>query len=405
MIPAARSCALVLLLPTSCRGAEPKDSSRPPPLPSDTGRINRPPTVPDLAIEPDDPVTADDLSYRVEIPPTDPDGDALSWSISWAVDGVPAPEWTDTVSSEATHKGQVWELRATVTDGQFVSDTALEIAVIGNTPPTATVEITPATPTTLDSLRATASGSDVDGDTLGYTLVWLVNGINTGITDLEIPSSRTRAGESWSVVVTPADPDSTGEPTAASVAVVNSSPTITAIDIDPSRPETTDTLVSSFVGADADQEDILIPIYSWTVNGAEVGTGPELDSSSFVRGQEVGLSIALDDGTVEGPARFAEPVIIENSKPTIADAQLTPPGFGPTDTVTCSAAGWYDADSDLEGYTYIWSAAGMPGPSTAAWDLATAGVTSGDQVACTIVPFDGFDNGASITVTETVSPP
>jgi len=372
---------------------------------SDSGLLNRAPTAPVLSIQPPAPATGDPLGYRVEEAPLDPDGDALTWDILWSVDGQEAPEWSDTVPADATRKGQVWELRASVSDGRLHSDVSLAVVVIGNTEPTATVTLQPDNPTTLDTLRAVPSGSDPDGDTIGYRLVWLLNGEVTDHTTPDIPAEATRAGETWTVVVTPSDPDTAGPATTRSVVVLNSVPTVSRLRITPDNPTVHDTLSVEFETDDPDTDDLLTPHYAWTVDGVSAGTGPELAPGTFVRGQEVGLSISLNDGTVEGPARFADPVAVENSPPEVLSAWITPAEPTPDDTVACSGVGWTDADGDPEAYEFIWSLDGAPGPSTEQWDLSPLDATGGQTLQCILVPHDGIEPGPSRTVTVTLAPP
>lgn len=395
-----------MLVWSACSEPSPKDSgTRTPPVRADTAVPNRPPSAPIVAIEPATPATGDDLRYRLVTPPFDPDGDPLELTIQWALDGTVAPDHTDQVPADVTAKGQVWELRATASDGTFTSDTALEVVVIGNTPPTASVALSPSAPTTLDTLRATPRGSDVDDDTLGYRIVWLVNGENTGMTGLDVSDVHTTAGETWSVVVTPTDPDGAGEPVTTSVVIQNSAPTVADLDILPREPGTEDTLTASFAGDDPDRSDILVPVYSWTVDGSPVSTDATLAPTFFRRGDEIGLSIALNDGTVEGPARFAAPLTIENTPPEALSADLTPPNPGPEDTVTCTAWGWTDPDGDAEGYQVAWTLDGTTGPAADHWHLETSGAVGGETLTCTIIPDDGIDTGSALTASTTVVAP
>ena len=400
-----RVLVLMVGVAGGCTDTSKDSGSRVVPSTTDTGRAQRPPTAPEVAIEPAAPISANDLTWRVVTAPTDPDGDSLTWSVAWAVDGVDAPDWTDTVSADATAKGQVWELRVSVTDGLFTSDTALEVVVIGNTPPEAAVVLTPEAPTTDDILRATPSGTDVDGDTLGYRIAWLKDGENTGITSLDVPAEQTRAGETWSVVVTPLDPEGSGTAATASVVIQNSVPVVTDLRIVPTRPDTTDTLTATFVGDDPDPGDILVPAYTWTVDGVEAGTDAELAGGRFVRGQEVGLSIALNDGTVTGPTRTAEPVVVGNATPEVLEAVLDPASPAPGDTVTCGGVGWFDADYDPEGYQYIWSLDGESGPTVDHYHLSSTAVVGGETLTCILVPDDGIDVGTSVSVSTTITTP
>ncbi|MFH1466575.1 MAG: right-handed parallel beta-helix repeat-containing protein [Pseudomonadota bacterium] len=83
-----------------------------------------PPDAPGIAILPEGPVEdCDDLVCTVISPSTDPDGDAVTYSMTWTVDGTAwgAGETTtwpgDTVPAGTPRAGEVWTCTATPTDG------------------------------------------------------------------------------------------------------------------------------------------------------------------------------------------------------------------------------------------------------------------------------------------------
>lgn len=370
----------------------------------DSGPRARPPSAPVVSILPENPTTGDDLTFQVDEAPVDPDGDSLTWFVAWFVDGVPATDWTDTVPSEATRKDSVWEVRATVSDGTYTSTTAFDVAVIGNTPPVADAVIAPAIPVTLDPLRVSTSSFDPDeDDVVGYAITWSVDGVDAGLTGLEVDPSLTTKGDVWTVTVIPVDPDDSGEPVSDSVTIENSLPTVDSVEI---VPRTTTTLVdveAAFTGVDPDRSDVLEPAFSWTVDGIEVGTDSTLSSSMFRRDQEIGLSVTLHDGTVAGPARFADAIRVENTLPSVAGADLDPAAPASDDEVHCIPRGWSDPDGDLEDYSFQWTLDGVAGPVVDRWNLATAGATEGQVLGCTVTPNDGLDFGPSVGVSATLS--
>ena len=398
-------CLAGLLL--GCSGTEKDSAEDPPDLGGpgvDTHQPEHPPTAPVVAIVPAAPTTDDDLVFQVDTPPVDPDGDALTWFVAWFVDGVPATSWEDRVPAAETRKGQVWEVRATVTDGTYTSETGLDVVVIGNTPPVAQVTLTPERPTTLDRLSVSPSSIDPDeADAVGYSIAWQVDGVDAGLSGLDVDPSRTRKGEVWSVTVTPVDPDDTGTAVFASVTIENSLPIAEDVEIIPDDPTTNDDVEVVFSGYDPDEADTLTPQISWTVDGVEVGSDASLSSDLFRRDQELVVGVAFHDGTVAGVPAFAEPVVVKNSVPSILGAELDPAAPGPDDDVTCIPRGWSDADLDAEGYTYLWTLDGVPGPATDHWELASSSAGAGQMLTCTVVPNDGRDAGPSVTVSALLS--
>jgi hypothetical protein len=92
--------------------------------------------------------------------------------------------------------------------------------------PTATVSLSPSSPLATDSLTATATASDPDGDPVTLTYNWQINGqtvqttaSTSNLTDtLNLHGQQAKAGDTVTVTVTPND-GSTIDGTAASSTV------------------------------------------------------------------------------------------------------------------------------------------------------------------------------------------
>src|SRR5262249_22473031 len=108
-----------------------------------------------------------------------------------------------------------------------------------DTPPTATVSLAPPLARTNDTLTATATKADADGDPVTLTYVWKVNGVirrttpgTTALTDtlnLSLPGNGDR-GDTVAVEVTPDDGKMSGDTVSDSVAVANSAPVLSVTD-------------------------------------------------------------------------------------------------------------------------------------------------------------------------------
>ncbi len=95
---------------------------------------NTPPTAPGVDIVPDEPNEGDALICAVTAPSLDVDGDLVTYTMAWTVDGAPFPPATtdvwpgDGVASGVTGAGEVWTCTATPSDGldegQAGTDTA-----------------------------------------------------------------------------------------------------------------------------------------------------------------------------------------------------------------------------------------------------------------------------------------
>ena len=97
---------------------------------------NSPPTPPAISLH-QHSLTDDDLQCLLSSPSTDPDGDPVSYTHHWMVNGAPPPigvyttEYTDdSVYSSVTLPGEYWLCGATASDGEESSEAYAETRVV-----------------------------------------------------------------------------------------------------------------------------------------------------------------------------------------------------------------------------------------------------------------------------------
>ena len=88
--------------------------------------LNSSPTAPVVAVSPSDPEDADELVCDVVTASTDADGDSLSYTYSWEVDGSDAGIASDTVPAGDTAAGDSWTCVVVADDGEDVSSEATD---------------------------------------------------------------------------------------------------------------------------------------------------------------------------------------------------------------------------------------------------------------------------------------
>lgn len=98
-----------------------------------------------------------------------------------------------------------------------------------------------------------------------------------------------------------------------SFVVANAPPRITRVSIEPSSPSSDGPLIAEVSAFDADGDTITFA-YVWTVNGAVVGTAPEL-TGGVRAGDEVQVEVIPEDGMTSGEAVLSEVVIVGNGSP------------------------------------------------------------------------------------------
>lgn len=204
----------------------------------------------------------------------DADGDAVSVSYSWTVNGAVIAASSSTLDGANFGKGDVVRCGGTPQDGSDAGTTVYSDGVtIQNSPPTArSVAISPTSPTTTDTLTAVGSGfADADGDAEAYTYQWYVNGVavSSGGTSRTLSSSKFVKYDEIVVVAAPTDGSATGAAmTSDPVEVVNTAPTAPVVLLTPTDAEPEDDLFCSIYTASTDVDgDSVSYTYTWWRDG------------------------------------------------------------------------------------------------------------------------------------------
>ena len=283
-------------------------------------------------------------------------------------------------------------------DDQFVGDQAEDIYIgyiagkdvqaVTNTPPMATVSFNTTTPTTNETLVATANAFDNENDTITLTYVWTVGSTvvqttagTTALTDtLDLSlAGNGDHGDTITVTVTPNDGVVDGSPATASATVVNTPPTAT--------PQSTSTLEDTpldgtLAGAD-DDNDTLTFALAGTPTG---GTATVQSDGSFTFTPDADFNGAAsfqftvsDGAATSEPATVAIDVQPVNDAPVAADQSLSTD----EDTATPITLGAADVDGDSLSYAIV------AGPSH--------GTLSGTAPNLTYTPAADYNGSDSFT--------
>jgi len=196
--------------------------------------LNSPPSTPGAPTPSVDAnaYTDEDLLCEASTASTDPDSDALTYTMEWIKSSAQVPSLTAQfaaqdpllleLSGAMTQRGEEWRCHIGANDGTQLSDSAASATItIINSPPTAPfietdTAATSAVVTPDQDIRCYIDGasSDADEDTITYHMEWLENGNsipyeNTGATandDLVLPAaSYSDDGDTFTCVVTPND--------------------------------------------------------------------------------------------------------------------------------------------------------------------------------------------------------
>jgi hypothetical protein len=189
---------------------------------------NSAPVLSTVTIDPNPAQTGDNLAC---LPGTgaDADGDSLSYTFAWTVDGVSAGSSPEVLSSATKHLSEV-SCTATPFDGIVDGAPATASLTIANTPPTGpSIQISGSGGQDDLVCKINIDGTDEDGHELSYSVRWEVDGAShNGTTTTTtwpndtVPASQTNSGETWTCHALSNDGyEDGGEGSSAGVTIVN----------------------------------------------------------------------------------------------------------------------------------------------------------------------------------------
>lgn len=196
------------------------------------------------------------------------------------------------------------------------------VAVLGNSVPVVdSITVSPAQPKTNDTLTATVTAHDADGDALTYAYQWTRNGTDilgaTGATlDLSVAANGDR-GDAVAVRVTASDGSMTSAPVTSAAVVVADTAPLASVALNTTTPTTQTVLIAMATASDADA-DALTFTYVWKVNGVTKRTTVTTASSDSFdlgrpgngnKGDVVTVELAASDGTLTSAPATASATI------------------------------------------------------------------------------------------------
>ena len=361
--------------------------------------INSPPTASNVMINPNEPNSAENLTLVYSTSDADQDSVSVS-SVRWYVDNVRESTFDDTLSIShiATRTDDQWHAEIQFTDSFDLSSwyTTPPVTIESNNQPPVLESIT------VDSIEVNTTTdimieygfTDPDGDTITVVDVyWHKNDVNQSQYDdmMAITSDMTTKGDTWKAIVRVFDGTSWSNTLESQVvAVINSAPVITMVEILPQDATQADTLTYDYTFTDADGDSIDEVSESWVL----------WDSPGYVEGDPISLTLTVYDGE-DWSDSFTITKLLANAPPTVE--LLTQGG-------NISAVEDLDIafqSNDVEGeeveIKIDWHKNGFLQGDYANLSLVPSTALSPlDLWTVTLTPYDGMDNGESIQATFTV---
>ena len=387
-----------------------------------TIRINQAPTQPSVSIVPNPASTTDGLVCTAS-GSTDPDGQSITYSFLWSLNGVPTSYNSANLSAMATSKNQEWTCTVTPNDGMSDGVPGLSsITIVNSAPVMNSVTILPGSNvSTTAQLTCVAAVSDIDNEPLTTSYSWSLNGSPVGTGDtLDLSNLGAQLNDSVACTATTIDSDGASASGSSTATVSNGPPVISSVTLSPSSAYTNTTLTASPVASDPEGDPISFS-YQWRVNGVlQSPSSNILDGAQyFDRDDLVAVTVTANDPNQSGTPYTASTTIL-NTAPTSATPSISPtsPIEGLDDIICEITASSSDEDVDPIDYIITWTVDGIdypdgdtamgwqgPGTTTHIDDTVPAIDTmAGDIWICTVTPTDGTDDGPSSTSSVTVSP-
>jgi hypothetical protein len=187
----------------------------------------------------------------------------------------------------------------------------------------------------------------------------------------------------------------------ASVAILNTEPIITQLEISPVEPLAADELVASFSLEDADG-DLVTSTVLWSVDGLETWhVSLTLPAHASRRGEEWSIQVLAEDGHVNSDPVVAMVTIGNTAPPAPSSVLISPEAPTTADTLLCVVAGaTQDSDEDPITWSVQWLVdATLHGtPTTTTWegDTVEPSDTQVDQAwSCAATSSDGSLSSAA----------
>ena len=270
---------------------------------------NRAPNAPGISLAPIPAYTDSTLTCTINSE-SDPDGDSVTSSYSWKLNGSMISGQISDVLSSGFTSGDSVTCEVISSDGSLNSAAGSSSLTIANRPPVvSSVTLSPDPAYANDAITATPVASDLDGDSLSFEYTWSVAGIPVQAgSGNSLGTSFYQKNVLVSVSVKAFDQTDFSSPVVESITISNTPPTTPGISISPTIPvEGIDDLVCTVDSASSDIDgDSVSYAFSWTVDSIPYSnaTNTSLDSTvagiETLVGEEWICSVTPNDGTDDG---------------------------------------------------------------------------------------------------------
>jgi formylglycine-generating enzyme required for sulfatase activity len=365
-----------------------------------TFTVNGVPSAPVVSISPASPETADDLRVRIDTASVDADGDALSYTYAWFLDGAASSASTSaTLPASVTTRRDRWRVDVGSSDGYATSPVGSSSVTIGNTAPQmVTVAVSPSTGKVNDTLTCVGTASDADGDTPTMSYAWSTGSAGATLTLTE----ANNPGDTLTCAATATDDEGATATGSASATVSNTPPSLGIVTVRPATAYNDDVLTCSSTATDADGgAPSLGYVWTNTSTGVSLGSGDTITLSSTIAGSGESIACVITATDADGGADTQTGSLTLGNRAPVALAALSPASPTRASTLTCSGSAT-DADADSAVLSFRWTVDGSAVAETSATDsqsTLSGAFSAGQTVECTVTAYDGSTGSDTASVT------
>ncbi|PSQ41911.1 hypothetical protein BRD17_09925 [Halobacteriales archaeon SW_7_68_16] len=313
------------------------------------------------------------------------DDRAAIQSYEWDVDGDGSYERSGEQITEQFATGGTKTVGVRVTDDSRLTDTATTTVVV-NEFPTASISVSPTSPTTADTVSVDASGSsDSDGSIASYD--WT---LGDGATASGETASHSYADDgTYTIELTVTDDDGATDTASTEVTVGNDAPTA---DLSVSSTSVTTGETVNIGASGSSDSDGSIASYDWTFGDGAAASGETASHSYADDGTyTIEVTVTDDDGDTD---TASTDVSVSNSVPS-ADLSVSSTSVTTGETVGVDASGSSDSDGSIASYDWTFGDGATASGETASHSYADDGTYT---IELTVTDDDGDTNTDSTDV-------
>lgn len=338
----------------------------------------------------------------------DVNGDVVQIRYRWSQNGQASTFNSDRIPGSVLVIGDTWTLAATPNDGFIDGETVIETIIVSNAPPQiASHQIVPATSIYNDSVVNCIGVAYDPSESVSLEFVWYLNGEIYSGSQLDLSLTDAQPEDVLTCQMRASDPQGQITLSFQDRLIENRSPTISNLRLDPA-PIFANEPVSCLADIDDPDQDQLVYLYEWTINGASMNGSQTLNAVTQI-GDVISCILTVSDPYGLSLSDTVQ-LVVENQPPVISNVYFNPDPPTFQSPLYCLATG-FDREGDSFTYSFQFenmvtgqvAAASSGGGNIGIIDPAVMGLQPADEVKCIVTATDDQGRASSASVVTNIS--